>query len=336
MRRMAKPWCTGWLILCCFHLFGQTSSHTCGSALVHNPAVNYGQVTDIDGNAYRTVVIDDLVWFAENLKVTRFQNGDTIPHVTDAALWAGLTGPGMCSYKNDTTFDCPQGKLYNFHVAKDTRNPCPIGWRVPSITDYDNLINHFDPDANGGAPSSLPNAAGGFLKSAGLSYWQSPNTMANNQSGFSALPNGGRNNEGVFSFTNNTAASYWYSTPLGPGMGFFLQLPYNQEFAVRNAYFDRYGCCIRCVKDLSTVQIDESHIPGFNVYPNPAREFIRISADKPMIGQEYVISDLTGRPLLRGEILAEDMTISIHELPSGMYFLGFPSSVSGVSKIIKQ
>lgn len=324
------------LTACYYTAFGQRSAHTCGAADIHNNAISYGQVSDIDGNTYKTVVIDNLVWFAENLKVTRFQNGDVIPNVSDSATWATLSSAGMCSYQNDTSYDCPYGKLYNFFVASDARNPCPIGWRVPSKNDYDSLVNYFDPDANGGVPGSLPNSAGGFLKSTGLSYWLSPNTAANNQSGFSAIPNGGRNNQGVFSFTGNTAASYWYSSQVGPGMGFFLQLPYNQEFAVRNAYFDRYGCCIRCVTDLSTLNINESHRPEFNVYPNPADAFIKVHADHRLIGKAFVITDFTGRQLREGKMLAEDMMISLDEFPGGMYFLSFPSSGLGVSKIIKQ
>jgi hypothetical protein len=119
-------------------------------------------------------------------------------------------------------------------------------------------------------------------------------------------------------------------------MGFFLELAYPQDWAVRNAYFSGYGVCIRCVADLSTVGKNETQIPTFNVYPNPAGEYINIKADKLMIGKEYVISDFTGRQLLRGRILSGDMTVSIIELPSGMYFLSFPSSSLSASKIIKQ
>ena len=90
--------------------FCQSSEHTCGAANVHNSALTYGQISDIDGNSYKTIVIDDKVWFAENLKVTRFQNGDAIPQVSDSNAWSALTGPGMCSYLNDTAFDCPYGK----------------------------------------------------------------------------------------------------------------------------------------------------------------------------------------------------------------------------------
>ena len=319
-----------------FTAFCQSSDHTCGAANVHNSALSYGQISDIDGNTYKTTVIDDKVWFSENLKVTRFQNGDTIPQVSDSAMWSGLTGPGMCSYKNDTAFDCPYGKLYNHHVARDPRNPCPSGWRVPSMTDLYDLIFFLDPNANVQQPGNQPNTAGGRLKSAGLSYYQPPNAGATNSSGFSAIPNGGRNPQGQFSLSYNAAASYWLSTEVGPGMGFFLELAYPQDYAVRNAYFSGYGACIRCVTDLSTVNINESLIPTFNVYPNPADEYITINSDKLMIGKEYVISDFTGRQLLRGIILSEDMTVSIIELPSGMYFLSFPSSSLSASKIIKR
>jgi uncharacterized protein (TIGR02145 family) len=320
-----------------FTAYGQSSDHSCGAINVHNTAISNGQVSDIDGNTYKTVVIDDLVWFSENLKVTRFQNGDIIPNVSDSASWAGLTGPGMCSYQNDTSYDCPYGKLYNFFVASDSRNPCPSGWRVPSIVDYNKLINYYDSTANGGATSSLPNSAGGFLKSSGLTYWQTPNTNAINASGFSAIPNGGRNNAGVFSFTNNSAAAYWYSTQLGTGnMGYFLQLPYNQEFAVRNAYFRQYGICIRCVTDLSTLGIDDNQVHHFNIYPNPSHDFITINADNSLIGKTFILSDLSGRQLLMGEVLSENMTISISQLPTGMYFVHFKGVNSAAIKIVKQ
>ena len=319
-----------------FTAFCQSSNHTCGAANVHNSALTYGQISDVDGNTYKTIVVDDKVWFAENLKATRFQNGDSIPQVSDSATWSALNGPGMCSYRNDNAFDCPYGKLYNHHVARDPRNPCPSGWRVPSMTDLYDLIFFLDPNANAQQPGNQPNMAGGQLKSAGLGYYQPPNAGATNSSGFSAIPNGGRNPQGQFSLSYNAAASYWLSTQVGPGMGFFLELAYPQDWAVRNAYFSGYGICIRCVTDLSTLNINETHNPTFNVYPNPAGEYIKINSDKLMIGKEYVVSDFTGRELLRGRILSEDMTVSIIELPSGMYFLSFPSSSMSASKIIKR
>jgi hypothetical protein len=66
---------------------GQETNHSCGSVNVHNPNVSYREVTDIDGNDYKTVTIGTLVWFTENLRSTGFQNGDANELVC-IAVWA--------------------------------------------------------------------------------------------------------------------------------------------------------------------------------------------------------------------------------------------------------
>lgn len=320
-----------------FTSIGQTTPHTCGAVDIHNGAITYGQVSDIDGNVYKTVTIDEKIWFAENLKVTRFQDGTAIPEVPDTLEWSELTSPGLCYYQNNPAFECPYGRLYNFYVAADPRNPCPNGWRVPSMEDLYDLIFFLDPNANPQQPGNTPNSAGGPLKSIGLTYWREPNTNATNLSGFSAIPNGGRNDEGLFSFSSDAAASYWLSTPSGPNnsMGFFLELAYPQDYAVRNAYWSNYGCCIRCVTDVGAMNLNHIKQNGPNVYPNPANDRIYISSNQPMSGAEYIITDLTGK-LQRGGILSQDMSIPIADLPYGVYFLSFPEKGVAVSKIIKR
>jgi hypothetical protein len=56
-----------------------------------NPALTYGSVTDIDGNTYATIQIGKQVWMAENLRTTRYRNGDPITNVTDKGMWGGLS-----------------------------------------------------------------------------------------------------------------------------------------------------------------------------------------------------------------------------------------------------
>lgn len=57
-------------------------------------------VTDKDGNKYATVKIGNQVWLKSNWKCTKYNDGTSIPNVTDNAAWAALTTPGYCSYNN--------------------------------------------------------------------------------------------------------------------------------------------------------------------------------------------------------------------------------------------
>ena len=89
-------------------------------------------VTDIDGNVYNTVTIGTQVWMKENLKVSKYRNGDPIPtNLTDAAWGAATTG-AYSIYNNDAANNTTYGKLYNWYAVVDSRNLCPVGWHVPS------------------------------------------------------------------------------------------------------------------------------------------------------------------------------------------------------------
>ena len=67
-------------------------------AMIFSFGVNtsVSQVTDIDGNTYKTVTIDSQVWTSENLNVSRYRNGDTIPQVQDSIEWANLKTGAWC------------------------------------------------------------------------------------------------------------------------------------------------------------------------------------------------------------------------------------------------
>ncbi len=197
-----------------------------------------GTVTDIDGNIYQAVTIGTQVWMAENLKVTHFRNGDTIPNVTNNTTWYDLTTGAYCSYNNDTGFVGTYGLLYNWYAIDDNRNIAPAGWHVPSDAEWQTLVDHL-----GGS-----GVAGGKMKDTGTMNWQSPNTGATNESGFSALPGGFRGYSGNYYYTGSNAA-FWSDTEYDRYGAWYRYLYYDYSGVDRYYYGKQSGFSVRCVKD---------------------------------------------------------------------------------------
>lgn len=96
--------------------------------------------TDIDGNSYSTIIIDDMEWMAENLRVTRFRNGDSIkliPHTSSN----GQNEPAWGYYNDNPTYNLSDGKLYNGYTFIDSSGLCPTGWHASSEQDWQKLIS---------------------------------------------------------------------------------------------------------------------------------------------------------------------------------------------------
>ena len=197
-------------------------------------------VTDIDGNVYHTVTIGTKVWMVENLKTTRYRNGDSITNVTDAASWIALTNGAYCWYNNDSvTHKTVYGALYNWYAASDKRNIAPIGWHVPTDTEWTALTISLGGDT----------IAGGKLKVNGTAHWANPNTGATNSSGFKALPGGYRYGiDGSFSSLTNDG--YWWSTStLDSSAAWYRNLYFENTKIDRDNNYVQYGYSIRCVRD---------------------------------------------------------------------------------------
>jgi len=137
-------------------------------------------VTDIDGNEYATIQIGTQVWMAENLRTTKYCNGDPIPNVTDSLQWVNLATGAWAHNNNYSQYENLYGKLYNWYAVDDSRNICPCNWHVPTDAEWTTLIDYLGGEG----------VAGGKMKSTGTQYWLSPNTDATNESGFSGLPGG--------------------------------------------------------------------------------------------------------------------------------------------------
>ena len=86
---------------------------------------------DGDGNVYDTIRIGTQTWLAEDLKTTKYNNGVSIPLVTDNTQWASMSSAAFCWYENNPGFKENYGALYNWYAAK-VYFLCPVGYRVPT------------------------------------------------------------------------------------------------------------------------------------------------------------------------------------------------------------
>jgi uncharacterized protein (TIGR02145 family) len=212
------------------------TAHSCGTANVHNSEISYGTMTDQEGNVYRTVVIGNQEWMAENLKTSIYRNGQTIATNLTDLEWQNLITGAWSSYNDDSQFDCPYGKLYNWYAVADPRNVCPTGWHVPTDVEWSVLTDYL-----GGSVFS-----GGKMKS--TSSWNAPNSEATNESGFSCLPAGLRTFDGTFS-SMGVNGFLWSSNEYDTNSAWLRDLSYENGYANRNFSAKRHGFSVRCLRD---------------------------------------------------------------------------------------
>jgi len=198
-----------------------------------------GTMTDIDGNTYKTVKIGSQWWMAEDLRTTRYRDGTSIPNVTENSAWLALTAGAYCYYNNNSSYADTYGALYNWYAVNDSRNIAPSGWHVPTDAEWQILINFLGGDA----------VAGGKMKESGAEHWNSPNTGASNESGFTALP-GGRHESITGFFDNMGEFAFYWSATLFYGDYALYRSPYaHSSEVVRYDCSRRNGFSIRLVRD---------------------------------------------------------------------------------------
>ena len=212
---------------------------------------NCGTVTDYDGNIYHTVTINNQCWLKENLEVTHYSDGTEIPLIEDATVWKNLENDNVdkayCWYDNDINNKEIYGALYTYSAATNGDNSgvnvqgaCPDGWHLPNENEWVELIDYL-----GGE-----DVAGGKMKEIGTVNWGSPNTDANNSSGFSARGGGYRDYYGDGHFDSEKFRGYWWtSTETVSSNARFRNIinSYSKVFSVATG--KSTGFSVRCVKD---------------------------------------------------------------------------------------
>jgi uncharacterized protein (TIGR02145 family) len=226
-------------------------------------------VKDIDDNVYPTVKIGNQVWMAENLKTTRYCNGDLIGTTTPATLDIELeiAPKYQWAYDGDENNVQVFGRLYTWYVATDSRNVCPTGWHVPTDSEWTDLTDYL---INNGYAFGTGYQGMDIAKSlAATSGWvpdETPGSAGNDQksnniTGFGALPGGGRVEGGKFIDLGHVG-DWWSVTERGesfmqvlsceivnlPG-GVFRDIYH--DYCYVNSYSNnkKYGLSIRCLKN---------------------------------------------------------------------------------------
>jgi uncharacterized protein (TIGR02145 family) len=212
-------------------------------------------ISDIEGNTYSTVQIDNRCWMAENLKTTTYRNNTPIEYPGESnADWTSNTSGAYAWYYNDIGWKDSYGALYNFYALVNPNGICPEGWHVPTDEDWTSLIGFVE------GPNSIK---GNKLKSCrrvdsplGDSCavdehprWNSyGSTYGTDDYGFSGLPGGGRNQNGQW-YNVGITGNWWSSTESSYNKAWLRFLNYYDGAVNRVEVWRNTGYSIRCIKE---------------------------------------------------------------------------------------
>jgi len=187
----------------------------------------------------QSVTIGTQIWSLNNLDVVTYSNGDSIPKVSDPTVWANLTTGAYCYYANDSAnYASVYGKLYNWYAVTDPRGLAPVGWHIPTDEEWTTLTTFLGGES----------IAGEKLKEAGFSHWVTPN-LANNSSGFTALPGGGRLSTGSINSIVGERGYWWSTTEQSTTTAWPRALINSTINTFRTASNKKSGYSVRCIKN---------------------------------------------------------------------------------------
>lgn len=206
-----------------------------------------GTVSDYEGNIYKTIGIGNQIWMSENLKSTIFNDGTIIPNTKSNEEWNQLDYPSYCFYDNEVSlYKDKYGALYNWYAVNDERI-CPGGWHIPSIEEWEELINYVKEDNNNGTEATALKATYDWGK-----YYLAVN--GTDKYGFSALPGGFRNFDGRFwkQGAQGLSGWWWTNTEASNSQSYYIEINDIDQFITEldsDGEPKTGGRSIRCVKD---------------------------------------------------------------------------------------
>lgn len=216
-----------------------------------DPEPEYGTVTDIDGNVYKTVKIGEQWWMADNLKVKRFRDGRQIfecNNIFDTINWVNRASYSLYDYNTAT-----EGFLYNWKAVSDYGMLAPAGWHVPTDEEWKELESYLGMDSQElNKVNWRGNEEGAKLKKEGSKYWVVTNHIwGNNESGFSAIGSGCRmfNHSWSEPYGLRFMGFWWSSSEHSDTTAWYRHLDHKTSEIFRYYGSVNYGFNVRCVKD---------------------------------------------------------------------------------------
>jgi len=208
-----------------------------------NPCSGAPSVTDIDGNVYNTEQIGDQCWMKENLRVTKYNNGEEIIN-------------GYSWYNDDMANKYLHGALYNWHTAASAKGLCPEGWHLPSDDEWTQLTNFISGGTSYGGQQlkscrQVGSPLSGNCDTEDYPRWDGGGIYyGNDLHGFSGLPAGYFTNNYPWGFQNmGSIAIFWTSTEIELYFAYNRSLNNNGFSVGRNSVNKYEGLSVRCLKD---------------------------------------------------------------------------------------
>jgi uncharacterized protein (TIGR02145 family) len=246
-----------------YHIWSFTTGNSginLGNELIFKTLMpfNFGSVTDVEGNIYKTVSINNRNWMAENLKTTKYDDGSPIPHVKGYE-WSNVTSGAYCWYDNDDANKNKYGALYNYFTVTDNHKLCPSGWHIPTPAEWASLPYSYDCETY---LMRTVNCHGCSLRAAGSQDWKF--STGTDETGFSALPGGKRRANSQWEFQEDHVRSYFWESNGNP-----FTLSYNGDESYGSASYNN-GYSVRCIEDQEVnIFTPEQDIVGNSVFDIP-------------------------------------------------------------------
>jgi uncharacterized protein (TIGR02145 family) len=154
-------------------------------------------------------------------------------YVGDKLVWSKGTPLANSKY----------GLHYNWYAATDAKG-FVSGWRVPTYTDFDNLMTYINNQGYTGLQGKV-------LKEIGDTYWYPTPNVSTNIYGFNWRGAGFRNNTGAFG-NIGINGQFWSSTAYDSSNGMIFQTSRTIDSAVITYDAKKYGRSLRLLKNDST------------------------------------------------------------------------------------